>query len=165
MLARAAGVPATTIAHWVKNDLVEASLVPGGVQRAPQFWSPRDLLVVRVIKALRDAGCPMEEIRKASQRLRTSTDQDLASSVLCYDGRRIVITDPDDARSMVVSSGQGIFTEALSLTVVPIKPWLEHAHASAQVMDISAYAARHAARERAKKQRRTTTTAVIREVS
>jgi DNA-binding transcriptional MerR regulator len=156
------GVPVSTLNYWVQRDLVSPSVVPAGVQRAPRFWSARDLVVVRVIKALRDSGCSLQKVREARSQLEGRSEEDLASAVLVYDGSDIGIFDPDGARLALLKSGQGVFVEVLQVIAVPIKPWLDQANAKAKLTDISKYLERARLRQISERTRRTRTEIVVR---
>lgn len=84
----------------------------GGRRRATQYWSVRDIVMVRAIRTLRDAGCPLAVLEIASEVLRDDWDSDLANAVLWWDGADIVtVTPAGEVVSLVTQHGQGIFAD------------------------------------------------------
>lgn len=123
------GVPASTLASWVSRGLCGPSLVrSGGRRRATQYWSVRDVVTVRAIRTLRDAGCPLAVLTKASQVLRDDWDADLANAVLWWDGDDIItVTPAGEVVSLVTQHGQGIFADVAVVHVsCPIASWSHH---------------------------------------
>lgn len=120
------GVPASTLASWVARGLCQPSLADsGGRRRATQYWSVRDIVMVRTIRTLRDAGCPLAVLEKASEVLRDDWDADLANAVLWWDGADIVtVTPAGDVVSLVTQHGQGVFADVAVVYVsCPIAAW------------------------------------------
>lgn len=120
------GVPASTLASWVARGLCQPSLAAsGGRRRATQYWSVRDVVMVRAIRTLREAGCPLAVLEKASEVLRGDWDSDLANAVLWWDGADIVtVTLAGEVVSLVTRHGQGIFAEVAVVQVsCPIAAW------------------------------------------
>lgn len=120
------GVPASTLASWVARGLCRPSLADsGGRRRATQYWSVRDIVMVRAIRTLRDTGCPLAVLEKASRVLRDDWDSDLANAVLWWDGADIVtVTPAGEVVSLVTQHGQGIFADVAVIHVsCPIAAW------------------------------------------
>ena len=120
------GVPASTLASWVSRGLCVPSLADSrGRRRATQYWSVRDVVMVRAIRTLRAAGCPLAVLEKASQVLRDDWDADLANAVLWWDGADIVtVTPAGEVVSLVTQHGQGIFADVAVVHVsCPIASW------------------------------------------
>lgn len=61
LLAQSA-LAASTLKYWVKQGVVSATVVPPEGQRYPVYWSIPEAVAVRVIKQLRDGGCPMDVV-------------------------------------------------------------------------------------------------------
>ncbi|SDY71355.1 MerR family transcriptional regulator [Herbiconiux ginsengi] len=132
------GVPASTLNYWVSKGLCEPSVMPGRGQRSPRYWSARDLVTVRAIKALREAGCPLQIVSRVKALLLTEWDTEIASSVLFYDGNDVVLIDFDRQAvlSVVRETGQGIFVEAMQMMTFPIRRWLDEADALLKPIDL-----------------------------
>src|SRR5437588_3164633 len=69
--ARLAGCTASQLRHWSRSELVTASLDGGR-------YGFRDLVSLRVVRSLLDAGLPSARVRAAVLSLREHGDGDLA---------------------------------------------------------------------------------------
>jgi DNA-binding transcriptional MerR regulator len=129
------GVPLTTLNAWAGGiePLVTASLLGSAGKRSPRFWSARDLVVVQSIRALRDAGCPLQQIREASRRVHEWFDSDLGSTVLYWDGTDVMAMDSwGDIYSLIRHPGQ----QVLHVVVLPLSEWREAAISSPAYCDV-----------------------------
>ena len=80
--ARLAGCTASQLRHWSRSGLVIASLDGGR-------YGFRDLVSLRVVRSLLDAGLPSARVRAAVLSLRELGDGDLAGLRLITDGRTV----------------------------------------------------------------------------
>src|SRR5712664_4246016 len=62
-----AGIPASTLDYWTRTGLIAPSIHPSTGRRATRWWSLRDLITVRAVRTLRDAGCPLQTLRRAKE--------------------------------------------------------------------------------------------------
>lgn len=142
------GVAPSTLNAWARPDslgrrLVRPSYLDSAGKRSDRIWSVRDVVVVRVIKALRQAGCPLNQVRKAQIRVEASWDGDLSSVVLYWDGHDLIATDPwGDFQSMLRHPGQLMF-HALA---VPLDAWRADAESWAKPVDLTEIHERRAKR-------------------
>jgi DNA-binding transcriptional MerR regulator len=80
----AAGITYRQLEYWARTGLVEPSALAAN---APgRLYSFRDILMLRVIKRLRDTGVSLQQIRPAVSHLRARSIVDLAGLVLMGDG-------------------------------------------------------------------------------
>jgi DNA-binding transcriptional MerR regulator len=80
--ARLTGCTASQLRHWSRSDLVVPSL--DGAR-----YAFRDLVSLRVVRSLLDAGLPSTRVRVALRALRDLGDGDLAGLRLITDGRTV----------------------------------------------------------------------------
>jgi DNA-binding transcriptional MerR regulator len=80
--ARLAGCTPSQLRHWLRSGLVVASLERG-------CYGFRDLVSLRVVRSLLDAGLPSARVRAAVLALRGLGDGDLAGLRLVTDGRNV----------------------------------------------------------------------------
>jgi len=80
--ARLAGCTPSQLRHWARSRLVTASLDDGR-------YGFRDLVSLRVVRSLLDAGLPSARVRAAVTALRDLGDDDLAGLRLITDGRTV----------------------------------------------------------------------------
>ena len=84
-----------------------------GTQR---LYSYTDLVELKVVKRLLDAGISLQSARKAIEYLRTQLGADLASAHLVIDGDSTVLAQTDDQIVDLLRAGQGV------LNVVALGP-------------------------------------------
>ena len=119
-------VPASTLDYWIKLGI--CSPMPGTSRgrRYQRYWSLRDVVIVRTVKLLREAGCSLQLLRKAQRELRDSWDTDLASAVLFWNGSDLItVDDAGNLMALVEQSGQLALQEPLRFVSVPLARWLD----------------------------------------
>ena len=124
--------------YWVGRGFCHRTLDTGSGRRATRYWTVEELVILRSIKALREAGCSLQLIARAEDRLRSSFNAGLANAILYYDGRDIFVDDQGTIISLVQQAGQATFTEALRIAAFPLRPWVEEGERSAELVDIAA---------------------------
>lgn len=80
--------------YWVNTHVIKPSLPKHGKDRR---WSFRDLVALRTIGQLRDAGITLQEIRRVATIL-AEFEQDFSNSYLLVNGGDVMIVD---ARGLV----------------------------------------------------------------
>lgn len=123
-----ADVPVSTLHYWVKVGLVAPELLGPAGKRSPLLWSARDLVVVRAIKALREAGCPLQQVRQVQSHVRRAWNRDLANLVLYWEGDVIAV---DEYGNVLQLLGDHPDQLLLHLIAVPLAPWAEAANRAA----------------------------------
>ena len=79
--ASVVGISYRQLDYWARTDLVRPSLVDAAGSGSRRLYSYRDLLELRVIKSLLDAGIKLESVRKAFTYLRDNVEADIASAL------------------------------------------------------------------------------------
>ncbi|MET0921325.1 MAG: MerR family transcriptional regulator [Acidimicrobiia bacterium] len=108
------GITYRQLDYWARTDLVRPSITDAkgsGTQRA---YSYRDLVRLKVVKSLLDAGVKLQTARKAIDYLREDLGEDWATASLVLDGGNSVLARTDDALIDLVRHGQGV------LNIVPL---------------------------------------------
>ncbi len=130
-VCRLASIRPSTLDYWVRTGLVNPSIRGGIGRRATRRWSVADTIAVRALKALRDAGCPLQMMRKAQARLAEQWLPTLRGRLLYWDGRDLMEIGPwRDVESLVKFPGQQI----LQLVALPLDLWTQEAQA--EVVDL-----------------------------
>ncbi len=101
------GISYRQLDYWARTDLVRPSLSEARGSGTRRLYSYRDLLELRMIKKLLDAGIKLESVRQVFDYLRGSTGLDIASANLVISGNRVLLCD-DDTLIDVVKRGQGV---------------------------------------------------------
>lgn len=101
------GISYRQLDYWARTDLVRPSLAPATGSGSRRLYSYRDLLELRVIKSLLDAGIKLESVRTAFAYLREHVDADIASAHLVISGSDVILCDGDQLVD-VMRRGQGV---------------------------------------------------------
>ncbi len=112
--ARIVGITYRQLDYWARTDLVRPSLTDASGSGSRRSYSYRDLLELRVIKSLLDAGIRLEAVRQAFSYLREHVDADIAAAHLVISGNDVVLCDGDTLIDVLRNAGQGV------LNVLPI---------------------------------------------
>jgi DNA-binding transcriptional MerR regulator len=137
------GVPMSTLHYWAKSGVVTPSIRPSAGRRATRWWSLADLVAVRAVKTLRDAGCPMQVLRRAQATIANDHAAGSGKAVLFWDGGDLLeLSSTGAVRSAVRHPGQGV----LHFVAMPIREWSHEAAPSAEVVDLELLMKRDARR-------------------
>jgi len=108
------GITYRQLDYWARTDLVVPSVRPAGGSGTQRLYSYGDLLLLRVVKRLLDAGITLQQVRVAIAHLRGRGAGDIASLTLVSDGVSVYECTQDDEVIDLLRGGQGIFAIALS---------------------------------------------------
>jgi DNA-binding transcriptional MerR regulator len=109
----AAGITYRQLDYWARTGLVEPTVRPAAGSGTQRLYSFRDILLLKVIKRLLDAGVSLQQIRTAVLHLRERGAGDLAEITLMSDGASVYeCTSPDEVIDLL-QGGQGVFGIAL----------------------------------------------------
>ena len=107
------GISYRQLDYWARTDLVRPSLADARGSGTQRRYSYRDLVRLKVIKSLLDAGVKLQTARRAIEYLREDTASwETASLVL--DGSDSVLARDGDHLVDLVRRGQGV------LNIVPL---------------------------------------------
>ena len=126
-----AGITYRQLDYWARTGLVAPSIRSAAGSGSQRLYSFKDVLVLRVVKRLLDAGVSLQNIRVAVQHLRRRGVKDLANVTLFSDGTTVYeCTSPEEVVDLL-QGGQGVFGIAIggafkeiqgSLTNLPAEP-------------------------------------------
>jgi DNA-binding transcriptional MerR regulator len=109
----AAGITYRQLDYWARTGLVEPSVRSATGSGSQRLYSFRDILLLKVIKRLLDAGISLQQIRTAVQHLRTRGTDDLTRVTLMSDGASVYECTSDDQVIDLLQGGQGVFGIAI----------------------------------------------------
>ena len=121
--AQIVGITYRQLDYWARTDLVRPSLAEATGSGSRRRYSYRDLLELRMIKNLLDAGIRLETVRDVFVNLRTYVGGDIAAANLVISGTQIVLCDGDELID-VVRRGQGVLNV---LPLATVKEEIDHA--------------------------------------
>jgi DNA-binding transcriptional MerR regulator len=101
------GISYRQLDYWARTNLVRPSLTDATGSGSRRLYGYRDLLELRVIKSLLDAGIKLESVRTAFEYLREHMDTDIASAHLVISGSNVLLCDGDQLID-VMKRGQGV---------------------------------------------------------
>ena len=111
---RAAGITYRQLDYWARTGLVEPSVRGATGSGTQRLYSFRDILVLKVVKRLLDAGVSLQNIRKAIEALRSRGTEDLAQITLISDGTTVYECRSPEEVVDLLQGGQGVFGIAIS---------------------------------------------------
>ncbi|HEY0699481.1 MAG TPA: MerR family transcriptional regulator [Micromonospora sp.] len=156
----AAGISYRQLDYWARTGLVVPSVRDASGSGTQRLYSFRDLVVLKVVKRLLDAGVSLQNIRKAIETLRSRGVADLAGITLISDGTTVYECRSPEEVVDLLQGGQGVFGIAIggafkeiqgSLSHLPAEPAGEPdtGHDTSPDVVADELAARRAARRRA----------------
>ncbi len=105
--AKIVGISYRQLDYWARTDLIRPSVSEATGSGSRRGYSYRDLLELRLVKTLLDAGIRLESVREVFDYLRRHVGTDLASAHLVISGSSVVLCDGDELID-VVRRGQGV---------------------------------------------------------
>ena len=102
------GITYRQLDYWARTDLIRPSLTDAAGSGTRRLYSYRDLLELRVIKSLLDAGIKLESVRTAFEYLRTHLETDIASAHLVISGSDVILCDGEQLIDVMRRGGQGV---------------------------------------------------------
>jgi DNA-binding transcriptional MerR regulator len=122
----AAGISYRQLDYWARTSLVVPSIRDASGSGTQRLYSFRDLVVLKVVKRLLDAGVSLQNIRKAIDTLRSRGVDDLAGITLISDGTTVYECRSPEEVVDLLQGGQGVFGIAISGAFKEIQGSLSH---------------------------------------
>jgi len=106
--AEIAGISYRQLDYWARTDLVRPSLVDAAGSGTRRRYTYTDLLELKVVKSLLDAGIKLENVRDVFAYLRDHLGGDVTAANLVIQGNASVIIQDDGELIDLVKKGQGV---------------------------------------------------------
>ncbi|HLT16657.1 MAG TPA: MerR family transcriptional regulator [Acidimicrobiales bacterium] len=126
------GITYRQLDYWARTDLVRPSLADAKGSGSRRRYSYRDLIELKMIKTLLDAGQKLERVRAAFAYLRDHLGDDLTSAQLVITGDSVVLVREGEDLIDVVHrfQGQGVLNllaldgvvEQVDAAIVELRP-------------------------------------------
>lgn len=110
------GISYRQLDYWARSDIIRPSVHDAAGSGTQRIYSYRDLVELKVVKKLLDAGISLQTARKAITYLRDHLGEDLASAHLVLEGERSILAFTNDQIIDLVREGQGV------LNIVSLQP-------------------------------------------
>ena len=112
--AEIVGITYRQLDYWARTDLIRPTLAQATGSGSRRQYSYSDLLELKVIKSLLDAGIRLEQVRKVFAYLRDNLGTDVSTANLVIDGSRSVLVHTGEELIDLLQNGQGV------LNVLPL---------------------------------------------
>ncbi|MBO0867150.1 MAG: MerR family transcriptional regulator [Micromonosporaceae bacterium] len=109
----AAAITYRQLDYWARTALVVPSIRDASGSGTQRLYSFRDIVVLKVVKRLLDAGVSLQNIRKAIEALRSRGVDDLAQITLISDGTTVYECRSPEEVVDLLQGGQGVFGIAI----------------------------------------------------
>ena len=124
------GITYRQLDYWARTDLLRPSITEARGSGTQRRYSYRDLLRLKVIKSLLDAGIKLESVREVFDFLREQLGEDVTTANLVINGKRSVLVRSGDELIDVLQKGQGVLNvlplagvkEELDAAIVELRP-------------------------------------------
>ncbi len=103
------GITYRQLDYWARTGLLRPSIADARGSGSQRRYSYNDVLELKVIKQLLDAGLKLKQARQAIQCLRDDLGADLASAQLVLAGSRSVLAHSNGEVVDLLAGGQGVF--------------------------------------------------------
>ncbi|HEX9049283.1 MAG TPA: MerR family transcriptional regulator [Anaeromyxobacter sp.] len=108
--------------YWARTGLVRSSVKQAAGKGSRRVYAFEDLVALRLVGRLRQAGIPLQAIRRAVRYLQAHAHKPLSTLGLIADGKRILATS-DDPQAMIDATAEG--QVLIAIDVAPIRRRLE----------------------------------------
>ncbi|MGH3660580.1 MAG: MerR family transcriptional regulator [Micromonosporaceae bacterium] len=122
----AADISYRQLDYWARTGLVLPSVRSAAGSGSQRLYSFRDIVVLKVVKRLLDAGVSLQNIRKAIDQLRARGIDDLAQITLISDGTTVYECRSPEEVVDLLQGGQGVFGIAIGGAFKEIQGSLAH---------------------------------------
>ena len=108
--AEIVGITYRQLDYWARTDLIRPSLSDASGSGSRRLYAYADLLELRIIKQLLDAGLKLESVRDVFAELRRLVGDDIASANLVIEGSSVALALDDGQLLDLLKQGQGVLT-------------------------------------------------------
>jgi len=109
----AAGITYRQLDYWARTGLVDPTVRSATGSGTQRLYSFKDILLLKIIKRLLDAGVSLQQIRIAVEHLRKRGTDDLTRVTLMSDGASVYECRSADEILDLLQGGQGVFGIAI----------------------------------------------------
>lgn len=113
--AEIVGITYRQLDYWARTDLVRPSLADAAGSGSRRSYSYTDLLELKLIKRLLDAGIKLEQVRSVFEYVKTDLGGDITTADLVISGSNSVIVREGENLIDAMRSGQAVLSIVLSL--------------------------------------------------
>ncbi|MBV9284133.1 MAG: MerR family transcriptional regulator, partial [Acidimicrobiia bacterium] len=104
------GITYRQLDYWARTDLIRPSIADAKGSGTQRRYSYQDLVELKVIKNLLDAGVSLQLARKGVEYIRKNLGEDIGSASLVIDGPKSVLARSDGEVIDLMRKGQGVLS-------------------------------------------------------
>lgn len=121
------GITYKQLDYYDRTDFIKPSVNGAGGYGTRRMYSFNDLMKLKVIKKLMEAGISLQKLRRTKRYLENYSEDDnsLLRVTLISDGNTVYACDSDKAIIDTLKSGQGVFGIALGKVYVDLNGDIE----------------------------------------
>jgi DNA-binding transcriptional MerR regulator len=105
--AKVVGISYRQLDYWARTDLIRPSLSDATGSGSRRSYSYNDLLELKTIKKLLDAGIKLEQVRKVFDNLREHGGSDIAAAHIVIDGGSVTLCNQGELIDLI-NTGQSV---------------------------------------------------------
>jgi DNA-binding transcriptional MerR regulator len=106
--AEIVGITYRQLDYWARTELVTPSLATARGSGTRRRYSYQDLLELKVVKSLLDAGINLQLVREVFSYLREQLGEDVVTASLVISGNKSVLVRTDGELVDILKQGQGV---------------------------------------------------------
>ncbi len=141
------GITYRQLDYWTRTGLIVPSLETAKGSGSRRAYSYKDLLELRVVKDLLDAGIKLELVREVFTYLKENLGEDVASANLVISGNRSVLVKSGEEIIDLLQKGQGVLNilplsnvkEEIDAAIVELHPELDTFDVETTINDQTAF--------------------------
>ena len=104
------GITYRQLDYWARTNLIRPSIADARGSGTQRRYSYRDLVELKVIKSLLDAGVSLQLAREGIEYIRQNLGEDIASASLVMNGPKSVLVRSDGEVIDLMRKGQGVLS-------------------------------------------------------
>lgn len=112
------GITYRQLDYWTRTNLVQPSIHQAAGSGDQRLYSFNDLLQLKVIKQLTDAGASLQKVRQAIDYVRTELDDDWSKATIVTDGAGVYACTTDQEVVDLLRNGQGVLGAVVAVDKV-----------------------------------------------
>ena len=112
------GITYRQLDYWTRTELVTPTLRPAQGSGSQRLYSFNDLLQLKLIKSLTDAGASLQKVRQAIEYVRNHVDDDWSKVTIVTDGAGVYACTSDAEVVDLLRTGQGVLGAVVAVDMV-----------------------------------------------
>lgn len=106
--AEIVGITYRQLDYWARTDLIRPSMTDASGSGSRRKYSYRNLLELKVVKNLLDAGIRLEQVREVFAYLQDELGEDIATANLVVNGNQPTLVRSGEEVIDLLQNGQGV---------------------------------------------------------